>query len=723
MTRTADRRPVDQTLAASDSTTLGATAREGGCHFALFSADAEAVELCLYTDDGSTETARHRLQPGEGDIWHGFLAGAGPGTCYGYRVYGPHEPEAGLRFNPNKLLLDPYARALRGDFVWHDSHFGYQRDDPEADLSFCDLDNSACMPKAVVTDAPAPGPSRRPGIPMADTWLYELHLAGFTRGHPAVPDPLRGSCDGLAHPATLAYLRALGITAVELLPVHTFIDEYALHQRGLRNYWGYNTLAFFVPHPAYAGRAGAAAFRAMVDAVHDAGLEVILDVVYNHSAESDELGPTLSLRGIDNRSYYRLEPEQPRYYINDTGCGNTLDTAHPMVRRLVLDSLRFWARDMDVDGFRFDLAPVLGRGHRHYQPDAALLCDINSDPVLRHCKLIGEPWDIGPGGYQLGNLPGGWSEWNDRYRDSLRRFWRGDDAQLPELGRRLTGSGDIFAPRATAPTASINLVCSHDGFTLRDLVSYRERHNAANGEANRDGHADNLSDNLGVEGPSSDPDTERRRWQRQRNFIATLAVSQGVPMLQAGDEYGRSQQGNNNAYCQDNPMTWLDWAQVSDDARQLRLLTQLLIDFRARSALLRADRYRHEHPDIDGQCIRWYGADGQPATAAHWEDPERRDILYALLQCDPDETVEDAVLVVLNAGDDPLTYRVPEGMPQPRLLLVDTADRVSPGNTQDIDDALRLAPGSVQIALAGNGAVAHTDSSANTAGTGTDLSP
>lgn len=723
MTQTAARRPVEQALPPGDSATLGATVQDDGCNFALFSADAEAVELCLYTDDGITETARHRLQARDGDIWHGFLAGAGPGTCYGYRIYGPFEPEAGLRFNPNKLLLDPYARALRGDFVWNDSHFGYQRDNTEADLSFCDLDNSAHMPKAVVTEAVPPARSRRPGIPVADTWIYELHLAGFTHLHPHIPKALRGTCDGLAHPASLDYLRALGITAVELLPVHAFIDEYALHRRGLHNYWGYNTLAFFVPHPAYTGRAGAAAFRAMVDAVHDAGLEVILDVVYNHSAESDELGPTLSLRGIDNRSYYRLQPDQPRYYINDTGCGNTLDTGHPMLRRLVLDSLRFWAKDMDVDGFRFDLAPVLGRGHGHYQPDAALLCAINSDPALRRCKLIGEPWDIGPGGYQLGNLPGGWSEWNDRYRDSVRRFWRGDSGQLQELGQRLTGSGDIFAPRASAPTASINFVCSHDGFTLRDLVSYSERHNEANGEDNRDGHADNVSDNLGVEGPADEPDTERQRWQRQRNAIATLAVSQGVPMLQAGDEFGRSQQGNNNAYCQDNPLTWLDWAQIGHDGAQLRELTRVLIGLRARSALLRADRYRHETPDIDGQCIRWYGADGQSATAAHWEDPERRDILFALLQCDPDETVEDAILIVLNAEDRPLTYRVPESIPRPRLLLVDTADSGSSGQARHLDDELLLGPGSVQIALAGIGAVAHTDSCKETAGNPTDLSP
>ena len=554
-------------LPAGDSGELGATAHADGCNFALFSAAADAVELCLYAADGVTETQRYQLKSRDGDIWHGFLAGAGAGTCYGYRVYGPYEPESGLRCNPNKLLLDPYARALRGEFAWHDSHFGYQRDHPEADLSFSDSDNSAYMPKAVVTAAATSGGSRRPGRPVADSWLYELHLAGFTRLHPDIPASLRGTCAGLAHPASLEYLRALGVTAVQLLPVHAYIDEHALHRRHLSNYWGYNTLAFFVPHPAYTGSAGPAGFRAMVDAIHDAGLEVILDVVYNHSAESDELGPTLSLRGIDNRSYYRLQTDQPRRYVNDTGCGNTLNTDHPIVRRMILDSLRFWARDMDIDGFRFDLAPVLGREDSHYRPDAPLLRAINSDPALRRCKLIGEPWDLGPDGYQLGNLPGGWSEWNDRYRDCVRRFWRGDSGQLPELGRRLTGSEDLFAAGTRGPTDSVNYLCSHDGFTLRDLVSYRQRHNEANGEGNRDGHADNISDNLGIEGPTDDPDIQRRRWQRQRSAIATLAVSQGLPMLQAGDEFGRSQSGNNNAYCQDNPLTWLDWTPSAATAR------------------------------------------------------------------------------------------------------------------------------------------------------------
>lgn len=725
MSQTAARRPVDKTLPAGDSTLLGASLRDGGCNFALFSADADAVELCLYTPDGITETVRYRLQARDGDIWHGFLAGAGPGSCYGYRVYGPYEPDAGLRFNPNKLLLDPYAKALRGDFRWHDSHFAYQRKHPQADLSFCDLDNGDSMPKAVVTQAAGRGESRRPRIPMADTWLYELHLGGFTRLHPAIPESLRGTCGGLAHPMSLGYLRALGVTALELLPVHTFIDEYALHRRGLSNYWGYNTLSFFVPQPAYTGPGGAATFRAMVDAVHDAGLEVILDVVYNHSAESDELGPTLSLRGIDNRSYYRLQADQPRRYINDTGCGNTLNTGHPMVRRMILDSLRYWAKEMDVDGFRFDLAPVLGRGQGRsdYQPDAALLCAINNDPALRHCKLIGEPWDTGPGGYQLGNLPGGWSEWNDRYRDSLRRFWRGDSAQLPELGQRLTGSGDIFARRADKPAASINFICSHDGFTLRDLVSFSERHNTANGEDNRDGHADNLSDNLGCEGPSTDPDIERQRWQRQRNAIVTLAVSQGVPMLQAGDEFGRSQQGNNNAYCQDNRLTWLNWAQIGLAGEQLRELTQRLIAWRASSVLLRADRYRHETPDIDGQCIRWYGSDGQTASPSHWENPQCRTLLYALLQCNPDDSVADAILVAFNAGDAATTFHLPDHMPRPRLLLVDTADSHAQDPALPLSHHLILAPGSVQIALAGIGAVAHTARCSDTHVTATGLSP
>lgn len=711
MTQTATRQPVARALPAGDSARLGATVREGGCNFALFSADAEAVELCLFAADGVTETARYRLDARDGDIWHGFLAGAGPGTCYGYRVYGPFDPEAGLRFNPHKLLLDPYARELRGGFRWHDSHFAYQPGHAQADLSFSESDNSAYMPRAVVSQPGTQGRSQRVTTPAADTWLYELHLAGFTRQHPGIPETLRGTCAGLAHPASLAYLRALGITAVELLPVHAFIDEYALHRRGLRNYWGYNTLAFFVPHPAYTGSRGPGAFRTMVDALHDAGLEVIIDVVYNHSAESDELGPTLSLRGIDNRSYYRLQPDQPRLYVNDTGCGNTLATGHPMVRRLILDSLRFWAGEMGVDGFRFDLAPVLGREKGHYRPDAALLCAINSDPVLRRCKLIGEPWDIGPDGYQLGRMPGGWSEWNDRYRDSVRRFWRGDQGQLQELGQRLTGSEDLFASRATAPTASINFICSHDGFTLRDLVSYRERHNHGNGEDNRDGHADNASDNLGVEGPTDDPDIERRRWQRERNAIVTLAVSQGIPMLQAGDESGHSQQGNNNAYCQDNPLTWLDWSRDCPEGERLRELTGQLTALRAASPLLRPDRYRRETPDIDGQCIRWFGPDGQPAAAAHWEDPLRADILFALLQCDPTETVEDAILVAFNAGETAVTYSLPSDLPEPRLLLVDTADNTRPAPARHLEGPLQLAAGSVQIALAGRGAVVHTETS------------
>jgi len=708
---TADSRNTSsRALPGGDSGELGATAHAEGCNFALFSAAADAVELCLYAADGVTETQRYQLESRDGDIWHGFLAGAGAGTCYGYRVYGPYEPESGLRCNPNKLLLDPYARALRGEFAWHDSHFGYQHDHPEADLSFSDSDNSAYMPKAVVTEAATPGGSRRPGRPVADSWLYELHLAGFTRLHPDIPASLRGTCAGLAHPASLEYLRALGVTAVQLLPVHAYIDEHALHRRHLSNYWGYNTLAFFVPHPAYTGSAGPAGFRAMVDAIHDAGLEVILDVVYNHSAESDELGPTLSLRGIDNRSYYRLLTDQPRRYVNDTGCGNTLNTGHPIVRRMILDSLRFWAREMDVDGFRFDLAPVLGREDSHYRPDAPLLHAINSDPALRRCKLIGEPWDLGPDGYQLGNLPGGWSEWNDRYRDCLRRFWRGDSGQLPELGRRLTGSEDLFGPGARGPTDSVNYLCSHDGLTLRDLVSYRQRHNEANGEGNRDGHADNISDNLGIEGPTDDPDIQRRRWQRQRSAIATLAVSQGLPMLQAGDEFGRSQLGNNNAYCQDNPLTWLDWTAIGGDGADLCGLLRRLIALRTHSSLLRADRYRHAVPDIDGQCLRWFGADGQRATAAHWEDPQRSDVLMALLQCDPEEHVEEAILVALNAGADTVTYQLPEGMPEPRILFADTADNSAAGAGSRLDTTLRLAPASVQIALLGAAAVVHTAS-------------
>jgi glycogen operon protein len=702
-------------LAPGDAAVLGARPGEGGCFFSLYSAEAEAVELCLFSADGGSEIARHALVEREGDVWHGFLPGAGAGTCYGYRVHGPWAPEAGLRFNAHKLVLDPYARDLRGAFRWDESHFAYERaacarGDGNADLSFSRSDNSAFLPKAVVCEPWPAAADHRPLTPRAESWIYELHLAGFTRQHPDIPRELRGSCAGLTHAASLDYLRSLGVTALELLPVHAFIDEHALHRRGLRNYWGYNTLAFFVPHPAYTGAGGPTAFRDMVRRCHDAGLEVILDVVFNHSAESDELGPQLSLRGIDNRNYYRLREDAPRYYVNDTGCGNTLNTGHPAVRRLIVDALRYWAREMQVDGFRFDLAPVLGRETGPYRMDAALLQAINTDPVLRRCKLIGEPWDIGPEGYQLGQLPGGWSEWNDRYRDCLRRFWRGDAGVLPELGRRLTGSADLFSRAAPAPTASVNYVCSHDGFTLRDLVSYAERHNLANGEDNRDGHAENLSDNLGVEGPSDEPTIDARRWQRQRNLLATLALSQGLPMLQAGDEFGRSQSGNNNAYCQDNALTWIDWSGISTRGAALRELTRRLIALRLSHPLLRADRYRHETPDIDGQCIRWYNARGEPAGPDDWEDPERRDILCALLELDPEGNVADALLLALNAGPDARHYRLPDSLPRPRVRFLDSAEP-EPGEVVQAPepiDSLSLAPESLQIVLAGSGAARHT---------------
>ena len=622
-------------------------------NFALFAAHAEAVELCLYDSSGRREVGRCFLPERDGDIWHGFIPGLGEGTCYGYRVHGPYAPQFGHRHNPHKLLLDPYARQLRGAFAWHASHQGFTslRHDVEPDTR----DNADFLPRAVVCADREPLPPG-PRTPWADTRIYEAHLRGFTRTHPALTEAERGTVAGLSADAIVEYLKALGITAVELLPVHAFIDEPFLRERGLSNYWGYNTLAWFAVHPAYLGTAGPEAFRGMVERLHDAGLEVILDVVYNHSCEGGAGGPTLSLRGIDNASYYRLELDNPAHYVNDTGCGNTLAADHPAVRRLVLDSLRYWADTMGVDGFRFDLAPILGRSAHGYDPHAALLRQIAAEPSLSRCKLIGEPWDVGPGGYQLGGFPEGWSEWNDRYRDSVRRFWRGDDGELPELARRLHGSGDVFEHGGRAASASINFVTSHDGFTLRDLVSYARRHNLANHEENRDGHGENYSDNCGVEGETEDPGVLALRARQQRNFIATLLLSQGVPMLQGGDELGRTQRGNNNAYCQDNETSWLDWNNVDSE---LRDFTAAALALRAREPLLRADRFRHSEADADGQSLHWVTPVGAAADPDFWHDPEQTSVGCLLEQQAQDTRPGYRVLVIVNAGPVALDFRLP----------------------------------------------------------------
>jgi len=562
---------------------LGAVFDGEGTNFALFSEHAERVELCLYDADGRQQTARLDLPAKTHDVWHGYLPGVQAGTAYGYRVHGPYEPHTGHRFNPHKLLLDPYARAFAGAFVWHPSHFAFDRGEAAQDLEADRADNAGYMPKAVVGIRDAElRTSRGMRTPWHETVIYEAHVRGMTMRHPRVPEALRGSFAGLSQPAVIDYIKSLGVTSVELLPVHAFIDEEFLVQKGLSNYWGYNTLNFFTPHPAYGS---GEAFRECVDRFHDAGLEIILDVVYNHTAEGNHLGPTLSFRGIDNRSYYRLLSTDSRLYVNDSGCGNTLDLSHPRVMQLVLDSLRYWVGELGVDGFRFDLATVLGRDEQGYHADAPFFRALAQDPVLAGCKLIAEPWDLGPDGYRLGQFPPGFAEWNDRFRDTVRRFWRGDAGQLPELARRLHGSGDIFEHHNRKPCASINFVTSHDGFTLRDLVSYARRDNHANREDNNDGHRENLSANYGVEGPTDDAEIDTLRWRQQRNFLATLMLAQGVPMLQAGDELGRSQQGNNNAYCQDNPLSWIDWPALDERGEALTEFTRGLLELRRRYRL------------------------------------------------------------------------------------------------------------------------------------------
>lgn len=650
-------------LMPGDSTSLGATPGDGGVNFALYAAHADAVELCLYDESGAKEIGRTFLPGRDGDIWHGFLADQAPGCCYGYRVHGPYAPEYGHRHNPAKLLLDPYARQLRGEFRWDDSHRGYQAGagDAEPDTR----DNAAFVPRGVVCEPLSPAHPGS-GTSWADTVFYEAHLRGFTRRHPQLSEQERGTVTGLSADAIVDYLRALGITAVELLPVHAFIDEPFLRDRGLGNYWGYNTLSWFALHPPYLGSAGPEAFQRMVNRLHDAGLEVVLDVVYNHSCEGGADGPTLSLRGIDNASYYRLERDDPSNYVNDTGCGNTLAADQPVVRRLVLDSLRYWAGDMGVDGFRFDLATILGRDVHGYDPHGALLTQAASDPVLSHCKLIAEPWDVGPGGYQLGAFPDGWSEWNDRYRDSVRRFWRGDDGELPELARRLHGSGDIFEHAGRPAAASVNFVTSHDGYTLRDLVSYARRHNLANREENRDGHSENYSDNCGTEGESDDPAILSLRARQQRNLLATLLLSQGVPMLTAGDELGKTQRGNNNAYCQDNAISWLDW-ENSDEA--LRRFTAAMLQLRKEEPLLRADRFRHDEPDSEGQSLNWVAPEGALAPDEFWHDPDSVCVGCLLSQQRTGDCGEYSLLVVVNAGVHAIEFTLPSAAGDWRLLV------------------------------------------------------
>jgi len=603
---------------------LGAVWDGDGVNFSLFSSNATAVELCLF--DGGCESRRLPVSDQTAEAWHVYVPGLGPGQCYGYRVYGPHEPANGHRFNAAKLLLDPYARAIDGALVWRDELFGYPIGSLDADLAQDPSDSAAWVPKAVVVDPRYDWEDDRPPrTPWHDSILYETHVKGLTVQHPDVPEAARGTYAGLASPAAIGYLRSLGVTAVQLLPVHWHVDERALVERGLHNYWGYNTLAFFTPDARYAAAASpqgqVTEFKDMVKALHRAGIEVILDVVYTHTAEGNELGPTLSFRGIDNAAYYRLQPDQPRRYKDFTGCGNTLDMRHPRVLQLVMDSLRYWVQEMHVDGFRFDLASALARGERSVDRLSAFFDIIQQDPVLCQVKLIAEPWDLGEGGYQLGHFPPLWSEWNARYRDAVRDYWRSAPGALGELAQRLAGSGDIYAPGGRRSCASINFVTAHDGFTLRDLVSYNAKYNEANGEDNRDGGDDNRSWNGGAEGETEDAAVNALRGRQQRNLFATLLLSQGIPMLLGGDELGRTQGGNNNAYCQDNALSWYDWSGADHDLLEF---VRRLIALRMAHPVLRRHPWLRGHAGAGTPDVAWLRPDGREMGPEDWRWPQPR---------------------------------------------------------------------------------------------------
>ncbi|MDO5641431.1 MAG: glycogen debranching protein GlgX, partial [Paracoccus sp. (in: a-proteobacteria)] len=638
---------------------LGATPLGDGVNFAVFSAHATRIEICLFSPDGTREIQRLALPDRLGDIWHGFVPGLGAGALYGLRAHGPYAPGQGHRFNPAKLLIDPYARKLSGPLIQSDALLGYDSQAEGADLTLSRQDSAPFMPKCVIcTDPPASPRARR--APRDRVIIYEAHPKGLTAAHPGVPPAMRGRFSGLASDAMIAHLTGLGITTLELLPVQAHADEPFLQRRGLGNYWGYNTMAFFAPEPAYCAHGDPAEFREMVSRLHDAGIEVVLDVVYNHTAEGNELGPTLSFRGLDNASYYRLQADSPRHYVNDTGTGNMLDCAHPMVLRMILDSMRYWVMEMGVDGFRFDLATVLGREEAGFARDGRLLSAIRQDPVLANIRLIAEPWDIGPGGYQLGNFPPPFLEWNDRFRDGLRRFWRGD-GPISDLAAFVTGSAPVFDHSGRAPQASVNFITAHDGFTLADLTSYAEKHNLPNLEDNRDGHNENYSDNMGHEGPVDDPEIMAARARRRRNLLATLMLSQGTPMLLAGDETGNSQSGNNNAYCQDNPIGWVDWDAPDQD---LHAFTQRLIALRHAHPVLRQRRFLHSLPIPEGgRDLVWHLPSGAEPEPADWENPALRalalEIRMAATTPERAGLAGDAGFIAINAGPEPVDMVLP----------------------------------------------------------------
>ena len=639
-----------------------------GVNFALFSEHAAKVELCIFDPSGKRELQRIEVKEQTDLIWHCYLPEARPGLLYGYRVHGPYKPEQGMRFNPHKLLIEPYAKSIVGDVRWSDAHFGYRIGSSSQDLSFDRRDNANGMPKCRVVDpAFTWGDDRPPRVPWNDTVIYEMHVRGFTIGHPEVPPQLRGTYAALATAPVIDHLKRLGITAVELMPVHAFIDDRHLLEKGLRNYWGYNSIGFFAPDPRYLASGSISEFKTMVKALHSAGIEVILDVVYNHTAEGNQLGPTLSLRGIDNVAYYRLVADDRRYYMDYTGCGNTLNLRHPRVLQLLMDSLRYWVLDMHVDGFRFDLASALARELHAVDRLGAFFDIIRQDPVISQVKLIAEPWDLGEGGYQVGNFPVGWTEWNDRYRDSMREFWKGHGGLIGETATRITGSSDLYETGGRKPHASINFITSHDGFTLTDLVSYDHKHNEANLEDNRDGNDNNQSWNCGVEGPSDDPEINSLRARQCRNFIATLLLSQGVPMLLAGDEMGRTQLGSNNAYCQDNEISWIDWSMTPERSDLLAFVQRMLRIRREHQVFRRRNFFQGRQ--IRGREVKdvvWLSPEGREMNDEEWSQHFARCFGIYLAGDSLDETdkrghpiTDESFLILINAHHEEIEFRLP----------------------------------------------------------------
>ncbi|MDO8250938.1 MAG: glycogen debranching protein GlgX [Rhodoferax sp.] len=658
-----------------------------GVNFALFSQHAEKVELCLFDENGRHERQRIVLRERTDNIWHCYLPEARPGLAYGYRVHGPYKPEEGHRFNPHKLLIDPYAKDLVGQLRWSDALYGYTVGSKRADLSFDRRDSAPLIPKGrVLEPAFTWGDDRRPAVPWQDMVIYELHVRGFTMTHPDVPERLRGTYAALSYGPVVDYLKRLGVTTIELLPVHSFLNDRHLADKGMQNYWGYNTLGFFAPEMRYCASRKVKEFKTMVKTLHSAGIEVILDVVYNHTCEGTQLGPTLSMRGVDNASYYILNADNRRHYDDFTGCGNTVNLEHPRALQLVMDSLRYWVEEMHVDGFRFDLAPALARESGQVENLGGFFDAIRQDPTLSRVKLIAEPWDLGHGGYQVGKFPLGWAEWNDRYRDAMRGYWKGDGGVIGEVAQRLTGSQDLYGWSGKRPHASINFVTAHDGFTLHDLLSYNEKHNEANEEDNRDGSRNNLSWNCGVEGPTDDPEVLALRERQKRNLLATLLLSQGVPMLLAGDERGHTQQGNNNIYCQDNELGWLDWTSTPQSEALTTFVERVIALRRAHPSFRRRNFFEGRPIEGDtGRDVCWLKPDSIEMTPEDWNDGNAR--CLAMLMSGHgildrglrgEVQVDDDFLLLFNAHHDAIPFTLPQAKNGAWQLLLDTATETLP---------------------------------------------